>query len=90
MELDQYILETLSFYDFMTKEQLILDLDPVKLLEFSNFTLDDLEKKLVALAKKGKIEINRDEADVRYRRLFPKKSLVSRAISLFKGLFKRA
>ena len=56
-DLDELILETLSFFEPMTFEKIILDFDPVKLRLFPHFNREVLNERLTYLKKKKKIKI---------------------------------
>lgn len=71
-ELEELVLETLSFLDPMTKEKLILDFDSDRLQQFPDFDKETLEKILKKLVKKKKIKLIKG-ADDSYLKIMPKR-----------------
>lgn len=64
-EIEYIFLETLSFFDPMTKEQIILDLDSDLLLTLNKFSLEDFDKVLNRMVRAGnvvRIEVNGEPA----------------------------
>jgi len=72
-DIDTIILEALSFYTPMTKEQLILDLDSKKIRAIPQLDLELLEKRLSYFVKKKKSKIIVTEGEKTYIKLYPKK-----------------
>ncbi|MEE2744099.1 MAG: hypothetical protein VYD54_09340 [Bdellovibrionota bacterium] len=79
-DIDNIILEALSFYTPMTKEQLILDLDPKKVRAFPHFDLGLLEERMKVFIKNKKVKVTKDKNDQAYIKEFPKRKV---------GLFKK-
>jgi hypothetical protein len=71
--IDPILLEALSFYTPMTKEQLILDLDSKKIRAIPELNLELLEKRLNYFVKKKKFKIMVTEGEKTYIKLYPKK-----------------
>lgn len=69
--IDELLLETLSFYTPMIKEEIILDLDLAKLEEHESFSLIVLEEKLDQLVKKNYLTRKGKGNDTRYLRILP-------------------
>lgn len=72
-DIDTIILEALSFYTPMTKEQLILDLDSKKIRAFPQLNLELLEKRLSYFVKKKTSKMIVTEGEKTYIKLYPKK-----------------
>lgn len=71
-ELDELILETLSFLEPMSVERLILDFDSDRLQQFPDFDKETLENKLKALVKKKRVKVIKG-AENSYIKLMPKR-----------------
>ncbi len=84
MNLEEKLLETLSFFSPMTLEQIYLDFDEDFLLENSNYTYDDLIECLSSLEKNGKIESTGKDKSKTWIRIYPKKSFLSRMLGYLK------
>ena len=72
-EIEETILEALSFYDPMTKDEIILDLDDGKIQENPDFSLEVFENKLESLLKNEKVKMIKNGKNISYLRLFPKR-----------------
>lgn len=72
-ELDELILETLSFLEPMSTESLILDFDSDRLQQFPDFNKETLEQKLKSLVKKKKVKLIKGKEPT-YIKLMPKRS----------------
>jgi hypothetical protein len=73
--LHQKILETLSFFEPMTWERLIIEFDEGFLKSHPDFTKEELEEDLKKLAKKKHIKIGTNEkGEKTYLRQMPPKS----------------
>ncbi len=72
-DIDDIILEALSFYTPMTKEQLVLDLDPKKVRAFPHFDLGLLEERMKFFIKNKKIKVTKINNDQAYIKIFPKR-----------------
>ncbi|WP_417334915.1 hypothetical protein [Halobacteriovorax marinus] len=84
MKLEEKILETLSFFNPMTLEQIYLDFDEDFLLENSNYTYEDLISALTRLEKCGKLKSSGKEKSKTWIRVYPKKGLLSRLLGYLK------
>jgi hypothetical protein len=71
-ELDELILETLSFLEPMSTERLILDFDSDRLQQFPDFNKETLEKKLKSLIKQKKVKVIKGQEPT-YLKLMPKR-----------------
>ncbi len=69
--LDEFILETLSFYTPMLKENLILKLDKYKLENFKDFSLEELDSRLKRLLKRGFLKKSGRGNDRLFLRILP-------------------
>lgn len=74
---EELILTTLSFYEPLRWEQIILDLDESFLKVNPNFSKEDLEGVLITLEKKKLIK-KQGKKDPLWLRKFPKKRLHTR------------
>lgn len=64
-DLENFLLETLSFYEAMTFSNIVLDLDPVKLKHFNKLDQDEFLAVLKVLEKKKlikKVIVNQEVA----------------------------
>ena len=84
MNLEEKVLETLSFFNPMTLEQIYLDFDEGYLLENKKYTYDDLMSCLKALEKDRKIKSAGEDKSKTWIRLYPKKSLLSKLLGYLK------
>jgi hypothetical protein len=84
-ELEELILETLSFYEPMTKEKLLLDFDIKKLKSKTAANMEDLELALKGLIKKGYLKTTGKEKEQTWIRVMPKKSFLKRILKVFYG-----
>lgn len=67
------ILETLSFYEAMTWERLIIDFDEDFLKDHPEFTKEKLESDLKLLAKKKLVKVSKNaKGEKEYLRLMPR------------------
>ncbi|MDD0853885.1 hypothetical protein HBN50_12305 [Halobacteriovorax sp. GB3] len=80
---EELLLETLSFFEAMTFEKIILDLSKEKLGKVGEFRRDELEALLSKLVKEKKVELIELNKEKAWKRLFKKKSLLSRLKNLF-------
>jgi len=73
-----YVLETLSFFDPLNKEQIIYDFDQSKLESLKDFTMDDLDLILDQLILDNKIQkvIKNEETAYIKSNTIKKKSLL--------------
>ncbi len=79
------ILETLSFYEPMTWERLIIEFDESFLKANPDFTKEGLEKDLAFLTKKKHIKmVKNDKGEKTYLRQMPPKPWWKRLISYLK------
>lgn len=81
--LEEILLETLSFYEPLIREHIILQMDPDKVNLNKELTNEDLDEMLKSLIKRKKVKIVKIGPDVAYIKLFPKKSLWKKLKSLF-------
>jgi len=81
--LKQTLLRTLSFYEPMTKEMILLDLDATFFELNPYLTLDDLEKMLRLLVAEKLIEVKGSGRNKTWQRLVPKRSLKRHLKSFF-------
>ncbi|WP_372654876.1 hypothetical protein [Halobacteriovorax sp.] len=84
MELEKKLLETLSFFNPMTLEQIYLDFDEDYLLENPSYTYDDLIECLSSLEKQRKIKSSGKDKSKTWIREYPKKTLLSRMLRFLK------
>lgn len=84
LNLEEKLLETLSFFSPMTLEQIYLDFDEDYLLEHSNYTYDDLIECLASLEKQNKIKSSGKDKSKVWIRHYPKKSLLSKLLGYLK------
>jgi UDP-glucose 6-dehydrogenase len=63
-EIDNIILETLSFFEPMTKEMVILDIDKDRVQALSDFSIEELEKRLENLVKQKLVKREKKSGDV--------------------------
>jgi hypothetical protein len=72
-DLEQVLLETLSFFESMNKEQIYLQMESYNFEIVRDNTAEDLENSLAKLVKERKIKkviINKEE---RWQKIFPKR-----------------
>lgn len=74
-DLQQVLLETLSFYEPMSLEFILLDLNDHFLKENPNLTTEDLLATLHDLNRQKKIKKIKKQGQLHWLRVFPKKSL---------------
>ena len=79
---EEIILETLSFFEMMTKENIIMDMNVHETDELQ-ITLEDLELILESLKKRKLIRKGKKEQDIAWQKIFPKKSLWRKIQSFF-------
>ncbi|PIK15408.1 hypothetical protein [Halobacteriovorax sp. JY17] len=84
MSLEEKVLETLSFFNAMTLEQIYLDFDEDFLLEHKKYTYDDLMECLRNLEDQKKIKSSGVEKSKTWIRIYPKKSLLSKLLGFLK------
>ena len=84
MNLEEKVLETLSFFNPMTLEQIYLDFDEDYLLENHKYTYDDLMDCLKSLEKDRKIKSSGKDKSKTWIRIYPKKSLLSKLLGYLK------
>jgi hypothetical protein len=80
----ELVLETLSFFEPMTLESIIMDFDKAKVEKLKEFTKDDLEVVLKHLIKKKKVKkimINKNPCWIKMQ---PKKSTLKKLLSFLK------
>jgi hypothetical protein len=84
--IENIILEAISFYDPLTKDKIILDLDEYKITEVNEFSLEEFEGCFKKLLKEEKIKQIKVGPDIAYLRVFPKRRswLVQKVINFFK------
>lgn len=67
------LLETLSFYEAMSFENIILDFDSEKLKSLGDFSRDELEEILSELVKEKKLKLTKINGELRWQKVFKKK-----------------
>ena len=88
--IDDLILESLSFYTPLSIDQIILELDDHKIKQFPNFNLDTLEKRIRYYVKVKKIKVLKSDGKVTFLKMYPKrKNSLFRFLVYFLGLLKR-
>ncbi|EQC49062.1 hypothetical protein M899_2752 [Bacteriovorax sp. BSW11_IV] len=68
-----FLLETLSFYEAMSFENIILDFDSEKLKSIGDFSRDELEEILSELVKEKKLKLTKINGEPRWQKVFKKK-----------------
>lgn len=68
-----FVLETLSFYEAMSLEKIILDFDEKKLKSIGDFSREELEKILEELVRKKKIRPIMENGEPRWQKIFKKR-----------------
>ncbi|MBT3236450.1 MAG: hypothetical protein HN353_10905 [Bdellovibrionales bacterium] len=69
--LEEMILKTVSFYEPMTIQAIILDLDPAGCSEFPQLTTEELKECLLRLNKRGVVKIIKG-SEISYLRVLAK------------------
>ena len=84
--IENIILEAISFYDPLTKDKIILDLDEYKITEVNEFSLEEFEVCFSKLLKEGKIKQVKVGPDMAFLRVFPKRRswFIQKIINFFK------
>ena len=77
-QFEELILETLSFFDEMNKEQIYLEIDNDKLANVGHVTVGDLDHLLKSLIKRKKVKLVKRDGEHKWIKIFPKRSLWSR------------
>ena len=72
-KIDELILESLSFYEPLTLDQVILDLDHKKVKNTPELNLDIFEKRIKLFVKTKKVKILKSDCKVTFIKLFPKR-----------------
>lgn len=72
-EIEDIILEAISFFDPLTKDKIILDLNEYKITVVNEFSLQDFEDCFVKLLSDNKIKAVQVGSDTAYLRVFPKR-----------------
>ena len=73
-DIETILLETLSFYDEMSLEDIILQMSSVDVNQNKKLTGDDLLKSIESLTKRRKIRMSTKKPDKKWIRIFPKRS----------------
>ncbi len=81
--LEEVLLSTLSFFDPMSKEQILLQMDESSIDVQERLTVKDLEDELIRLVKLKKLKKSKKNKDVVWIRRFPKKPLLRRFLDLW-------
>lgn len=84
LELEEKLLETLSFFSPMTLEQIYLDFDEDFLLENHTYNFEDLMCSLKKLEKNKKIKSIGEGKEKTWIRVYPKKSFLSKLLGFLK------
>ena len=71
-QLEQLVLETLSFYEPMTVEQIVMDLDTGRQAQFPDLTLEEMKEAVERLVEKKALKMIPGE-NISYLRLMPKR-----------------
>ena len=82
-KVEELVLETLSFYEPMSFELILLDMPRERILDIPNFNREDLEKALSSLKESKKIKelsLN-SKNEICWIKVFPKKGLIKRIYS---------
>ncbi len=72
-KLQEMLLETLSFFSPMSAQMIILDFDREKIDSMRELTLEDLEKSLSIMVKKGLVRRTKSGEDIAWQRVFLKR-----------------
>jgi hypothetical protein len=72
-EFEKLVWETLSFYDPMTIEQIILDLDSEKIKTMPGFNTEELNKILDHFLNTKKVKLEVIDNDKAWIKVFPKR-----------------
>ena len=80
-EIDTLLLETLSFFEPMSKEMIILDFNEDRLKQLDDFDLNQLEERLEKLIKQKQLKRLKKDKEVLYQKIMPKKSWWKRLFS---------
>lgn len=84
LDLREHLLETLSFFDFYSVERIILDMKEEVLLNYPEFTKDNLVELLQELEREKLVERKRVEKEEFWKKIYPQKSWLKRILNLFK------
>lgn len=87
--IDLLVLETLSFFDPLTKEQIYLQFDPEMVNILSHLTREDLDKALIDLKKRKKIKEVRVDKDAGWIKIYPKRPWYRKLMLKFESLIER-
>lgn len=82
-DLEKIILQTLSFYDALTLEEIILQMDKGIIDLEEVITVEDLEKKLQLLARQRKVKVSGRGKERRWIRKLPKRGIFYKIKSMF-------
>jgi len=86
--LSDKVLETLSFFNEMTLEQIYLDFEEDYFVENRHLTNEDLTKCLKILVKSKRVKSIKKGKIQSWIRIYPKKSLLTRMFEYLKSLHK--
>lgn len=73
IEKQNLVLETLSFYEAMSFEKMILDFDEKKLKALGEFSREELEEILNILVKNKKVKLTMENGEPRWQKIFKKR-----------------
>lgn len=78
----EILLETLSFYEWMNLENILIGIDPKDLVLIESMAYEDLHSLLDELVKEGHLELKLESQDERFykRTLVKKKSLLAKIL----------
>ena len=80
-EIEEIILEAMSFYEPMAKDKIILDLDDYKITEVNEFSLEEFEEVFIRLLKEKRIKEIKKGDQITYLRVFPKRSFFKKILA---------
>ena len=87
--IESLVLETLSFFDPLTKEQIYLQFDPEMVKILSHLTREDLDQALIDLKKSKKIKEVKVGKDAGWIKVYPKRPWYKDLMLKFESLIKR-
>jgi len=70
-QLDDILLETLSFYNPLSREEIIAQMDTEKIQACPNFTIEDLDNRILQLIRRDAIKVGERKGDRTYVKNFP-------------------
>ena len=73
ISIESHILETLSFFDPMSLEQIILDFDESVVIQHPNFTKVELSQLLAELKKRRVVKVIKQEGETLWVKCYKKR-----------------